>query len=137
MTECIEWQFSCDSKGYGHARVGGKLRSVHRVSWERMHGSIPGGMHVLHKCDNPLCFNVAHLFLGTHSDNMRDMKSKGRGRSGQLSGEGNSVAKLTNEQVLAIRELRGQADQETIAGVFGIAQSTVSQIQNRKRWTHV
>jgi hypothetical protein len=77
--EC--WEFAGPTrKGYGQLGVGsGRHISAHRISWELANGPIPDGMQVLHTCDNPPCVNPAHLFLGTHQDNMDDMVAKGRG----------------------------------------------------------
>lgn len=51
---------------------------AHRAEWEKINGPIPAGMQVLHKCDNRWCVNTNHLFLGTQSDNLRDMIAKDR-----------------------------------------------------------
>jgi hypothetical protein len=75
---CIEWGASRFPQGYGQIKVNYQNRKAHRVAWELAHGPIPDGLVVCHRCDNPPCCNVDHLFLGTHSDNTRDMHAKGR-----------------------------------------------------------
>lgn len=49
-----------------------------RALWILMHGQLPSDVYVCHRCDVPLCVNPAHLFLGSHADNMRDAQRKGR-----------------------------------------------------------
>jgi len=80
VSECILWEGATNSRGYGRRRVDGERRLVHRLAWEEANGPIPEGMFVCHSCDQRLCYNVEHLFLGTASDNSRDMIDKGRGR---------------------------------------------------------
>lgn len=76
--ECWEWRGSRDGKQYGTFTVGSAPWGSHRLAWVLVHGSIPDGLHVLHRCDNPPCVNPHHLFLGTHLENMQDMVRKGR-----------------------------------------------------------
>lgn len=76
--DCIEWDGYLNNRGYGRRSVGGISGYVHRFAWEEEHGPIPEGAHVLHRCDNPPCFNVDHLFLGSALENSRDMVAKGR-----------------------------------------------------------
>lgn len=88
LGNCWTWTGSMSTArsgdGYGNIKVGsnalGTARAVraHRVAWELEHGEIPDGMWTLHKCDNPKCVRHEHLFLGTNTDNMRDMAAKGR-----------------------------------------------------------
>ena len=76
--DCWEWQANL-GKGYGMFWFGKDSIVAHRVSWMMLRGPIPEGMNVLHRCDNRKCVNPNHLFIGTQSDNVCDMLSKGRG----------------------------------------------------------
>jgi predicted DNA-binding protein (UPF0251 family) len=66
------------STGYARVCANGKLVRASRWTWQQHYGPIPDGLFVLHRCDNPKCFEIAHLFLGTQKDNMQDMVAKGR-----------------------------------------------------------
>jgi hypothetical protein len=63
---------------YGSFKLGDKVVDAHRVSWMIHFGVIPYKICVLHKCDNRVCVNPEHLFLGTRKDNHDDMVAKGR-----------------------------------------------------------
>jgi hypothetical protein len=79
--ECWEWMAAKQPNGYGKfAMWNGKLHNFlsHRLAWMLWHGEDPGGLLVLHKCDNRGCVNPGHLFLGTHRDNIMDKIAKGR-----------------------------------------------------------
>lgn len=75
---CWNWTKSVSMDGYGKLKRNGITLRAHRVFYEAHVGPIMDGLHVLHRCDNPLCVNPEHLFLGTRSDNMQDMNQKGR-----------------------------------------------------------
>jgi len=74
---CLEWAKGRFRSGYGAVPAGGRIRRVHRLLWELMHGPLDDGLHVLHRCDNPPCIEPSHLWVGTHADNMADRRAKG------------------------------------------------------------
>lgn len=74
---CWEWQRGT-TKGYGAVLLGRQKWSLHRLMYTIYNGSIPDGLCVCHSCDNRLCCNPAHLWLGTKGDNTRDAEAKGR-----------------------------------------------------------
>ena len=99
--ECWEWQAAVNPGGYG-VLWNQTNTLAHRVSWELNNGPIPDGSLVLHHCDNTLCVNPHHLFLGTHADNARDRIEKQRSLYVPLTprrGEQNSGVKLTVDEV--------------------------------------
>ena len=84
MLPCRIYDRTLQSQGYGFRRgnIAKRLGTtlVHRQEWIMANGSIPEGMCVLHHCDTPACYELTHLFLGTHADNMADAAAKGRSR---------------------------------------------------------
>jgi hypothetical protein len=130
-TGCLEWIGSRGPKGYGYISPNETGEAVvSRVAWALEHGPIPDGLHVLHTCDNPPCFDTAHLYLGTNDDNARDRRE--RGRSVSAPGEANGRAKITAADVAAIRTDRRL--QRIIATEYGIGQSQVSAIKVGASW---
>lgn len=131
---CWIWDACGSAHGrYGYIHVGDRNRPAHRVSWEIHRGPIPDGLEVCHKCDVEACVNPAHLFLGTHKDNCMDRDSKGRNVSHPGSRHGNS--KLVEADILAIR-----ASEETalaLAKRYGVHESSIGYIRQRKTWRHV
>jgi len=85
LDECWEWQGSRTGRGrYGNVKVDSYTNAPsHRVAWELTNGPVPEELCVCHRCDNPPCCNPAHLFLGTHQDNMIDKVAKGRQSRGE------------------------------------------------------
>ncbi len=92
-------------------------------------------MYVLHRCDNPPCVNVDHLFLGTQFDNMADMIRKGRQVVSERSQERNNNSKLTNADVHEIRTayLRG-ARVRDLCKLYGVAHTAIAEITSGRNW---
>ena len=132
--ECWIWKGPSLDTGYGQLHHNGKLYLSHRVSYELHNGPISEGMDVCHKCDNRLCVNPYHLFAGTPNDNIQDMVKKGR----QAKGERNGSAKLSEDDVRAIRDLfTNGTSRKQIAKQYQVDISNIYYITTRKTWTHV
>lgn len=123
---------------YGNFTLNGKAIQAHRYSWMLAHNKqIPRDMFVCHKCDNPKCVNPDHLFLGTHTDNMRDMADKGR--TGTKRGRQNFNTRLTSKQVIEIRERYSSTNisQRLLAQEYGVSQAAIWYILHKENWKHV
>lgn len=135
------WLFGAhvDHLGYGRFRSAALSSTgflAHRYSWLLAHGAIPVGLDVCHKCDVRGCVNPAHLFLGTHTDNMQDMLRKGRGN--KPAGERHHAAVLSEEQVREIRRRRlGGERGVDLAREFGVTPTAVWCIAKGRSWKHV
>lgn len=132
--QCWLWQGYLEKSGYGRFQK----MYTHRISWMIHHhiDSIPDKMCVCHTCDNPSCVNPSHLFLGTQSENMKDMSTKGRaiGKSGP-KGESNSKAILTESDVTEIRN--SCPDLRDLAKKYKVTVETICNVLARRTWKHV
>lgn len=127
---CWEYTGPRNKKGYGHA---GYIGLIHRLSYEYYVGEIPEGMLVCHQCDNPPCFNPAHLFVGTESDNAMDSARKLR----HHIGEKNPKAKLTDKKVVEIINLGKEKEVVWLAKKYGVDRDTIDSILSGRTWKHI
>ena len=111
--------------------------AAHRYAWELERGPIPPGIFVLHACDNPPCVRATHLFLGTNTDNIRDMHAKGRNTQSrpEMRGSKHFAAKLTEADVLEIRNLLAAGrTYRLIANAYGVNKSNIAHIARGRNW---
>jgi hypothetical protein len=132
---CWPWLGTSRTKGYGVTWVGALNRKyrAHRLAWELTNGPVPGGLNVCHRCDNRLCCNPDHLFLGDTRANNHDTISKGRNTFGSRNGQ----AKLTEAKVAEIKaRLRAGEIPPGIAPDYGVTPETIRHIRGGKHWGH-
>lgn len=142
-SDCWEWTGARTAAGYGRFTIHPEGKTVHQYAHRRVYedvfGPIPDGWEVCHECDNPPCCNPAHLFIGTHADNMRDMADKGRNPgNGHIHGVKHHNAKLNPEKVLDIRARHTTGTTgRALAKEYGVTESTISRVILRKGWRQV
>lgn len=133
QSACIESHLAKTPQGYARAWYKNSKILAHRLAWIKAYGDIPKGMYVLHKCDNRVCVNVEHLFLGTIADNNKDCMDKGRHVAPK--GEHHGKAVLTDDEVEDIRSMYAIGiKQSDIADTYNVPRSTINAlIRNRNR----
>ena len=132
--ECWPWKGAKQRAGYGHFRTPeGKTITSSRFAWVLANGAIPDGMHALHRCDNRACVNPAHIFLGSHKQNMDDCKAKGR----HTKGEETKRNKLTEAQAREVLLLKGRARAEALARDLSVNPGTIHAIWRGDTWRHI
>lgn len=126
VTGCWDWTGATNPKGYGVITFGSrhKLRGInaHRLSWMKHRGAIPAGLLVLHKCDNSLCLNPDHLYLGSYQDNVDDMVFRGRGHGQKVTAE---IAKQVWELISQRKRVK------EIIAITGITSAMYTTIRQR------
>jgi hypothetical protein len=130
--DCLIWDGSLTTTGYGHMGLGGYDVRVPRLVLELATAARPSQDYALHTCDNRRCIERAHLYWGDFAKNMADMAARGRVAHGERHG----WARLTEEDVRAIRRKSG-ARQLDLARLYGVSRSTVSSVLRGETWRHV
>ena len=124
--QCWPWIGNKNGNGYGRFR--GTM--AHRVAYELIHGPVPDGLIVRHRCDNKPCCNPRHLLTGTAQDNSNDAMERGQIARGERHGR----TTLTAEDVSYIRQNPDGLTITALAARFGIAKATVSYIRSGRSW---
>lgn len=152
--DCWPWIAKSKIGGYGRFYIKRVGHAAHRVAFTIGNGEIPTGLLVCHRCDNRVCCNPKHLFIGTYQDNHDDMDRKGRRvlpthYTGDAHwarkhpewiarGTRQPRAKLNEKKVRQIRKLYANGMRELhIARKFGVTHTTVRYVRTGKSWKHV
>lgn len=134
---CWLWTGAVNNTGYGIVSAGSGNKLVARVVFEWAVRPLAEGECVCHRCDTPSCINPAHLWAGTHQENMADKVEKGRAIAVPMPGEANPAAVLTEAAVRDIVRLGGSMLQRDIAAMFGVTRQTVGDILTGRRWSSI
>jgi len=130
---CWGWKGTLNRRGYARFKCGKKQTFAHIFSWRLFVGDIPFKHFVCHECDNPICTNPAHLFVGLPKYNSRDMVSKSRQARGS-----NAKATLSEKEVRVIKKrLETGETSYAISKDFPVNMSTIYSIQYGLTWKHV
>ena len=130
-TGCLAWRGARTANGYGGITFLGKTYTVHRLAWLAHKGPIPSDLRICHACDNRLCLEPSHLFLGTPQQNTIDMLRKGRGRVfGRKRLDEGTVASIK-------RRLQAGESVTALAAEVSVSINTIGDIKRGRTWTFV
>lgn len=136
---CWPWMFAKNKRGYGWFHLPGTTATsvlAHRLAYSEVHGLIPDGISVLHKCDNPPCCNPKHLFLGSRRDNNEDMRVKGRAVNPPINrGASHGKSVLTEEQARKI--ILDPRKAPEVAKEYGVHKSTIHRLRQGKTYANL
>ena len=133
--DCWEWTGVIQNNGYGTLSIANRPYLAHRLAFVLAHGKIDPDLLVMHSCDNRRCVNWHHLSQGTDADNIKDAWRKGRLQKGETNG----MSKLTEKEVLAIKEKYGSGSytMAQLAEDYGVWPPCIWRILRGLRWKHL
>jgi len=137
--ECWNWKGPISTPGYGQIRFGSikpNRIDAHRASWIIHKGEIPKNIFVCHTCDNRICTNPDHLFLGTLKDNIRDMNNKKRNKGNFAKGIIPFNKKISKEQEIEVKSLLNKNTLKEIALKFDVTIPTIWKIKQKLKNNH-
>lgn len=135
INECWPWVGKLWPNGYGTVMFSGHAIGSHRLAYFFVYGDIPDGLLVLHHCDNRPCCNPFHLYAGNSKQNADDCWGRGRGVQNVFHGIEHGMAKLSDEQVIEIRQSCESHSEISIQ--YGIGKTQVGRIKRLEQWKHL
>ena len=149
--DCWLWTGALDERRRGRVWHNGRLKLHHRAVWEILVGPVPTGALLCHHCDNPQCANPDHIYVGDSQTNVDDMLARrrhwttmqpekaaevarrlGRKAGSWTSGRKNPKAKLSPEQVAAIRDSNDGS--RSLGRKYGVDRTTIQRIRKGALW---
>lgn len=132
---CWPWRGHCSPNRYGMITLDdGSKGSAHRYAYDAFNAPIPKGMLVLHRCDNKVCVNPAHLELGNNSDNLSDASARGL----LPRGSRHHFAQLSEVDIPLIRAaLESGESESSVASRFNVSRGAISHIRRGDSWAHI
>jgi hypothetical protein len=130
--DCLIWPFA-RNHGYAVLRRSGRTLIVSRLVCEAANGPPPTPEHeAAHSCGKGHlgCVNEKHLRWATHAENMSEGVDHGTSPRGERQGN----AKLTRDDVVEIRALKGSLSQQAIAEKFGVTRGAIRGIYRGTNW---
>lgn len=145
---CWIWTAGLTKKGYGQFKMNRKNHQAHRVSWEIFREEpLIDGLELDHICHCRNCINPSHLRQGDHKENMANLseagrevrRENGRKRGRKARGENHGKSKLTEAQVIEIKELLTNTNlsQKEIGKKYGVSRMQISKIKTGRAWSHL